>query len=442
MAGQKDGFGNPLPLPRVGEPSNRLPIDLYRRLLPRLQEEDQASGAHGYVMRYDDPDSRYDTGDPLLGSYDAIGVAPLVQELFYVLETRESEEIQTLEDIAALTDPLRCPEELLPQIAASFGYSLEGDLGVSEGISSKQKRAVLLGLIDAYRSRGTFVGFKVFYRMVGFEVINVYELWKTAPEESLQDYSRIRYQTTPIAGAFIGAPGLNSFVGTIADKPIKPGTIRITANTGSGPFVLRDDPDGPTFDLTGQLVGPNGESGTVNYSTGDFTLLLKAPATATVTATFEKVTKEWPYHAARIDIEILMSPGGKPIPLVDTDNLGTILHRMEETRPIHVLLRALTLVFELDDDFGADGASGATDRVGCAQRLEDIRSGQPFPGAPGRNDQYLMDQGDDATDEMTIEIQTLASVTTELTQVFDEQAQIVCPLDTLIINTGGPDEYY
>jgi hypothetical protein len=439
MPAGKDFFGNPLPLRKIGEPSNNLPIDLYRRLLPRIQEEDQAAGAHGYVLRYDDPDSVYDSGDPLTGIYDAIGLSPVIQELFYVLETQEGEDVMALESIAALVDPLRCPEEMLHKIAASFGYQLQQDLGASEGISDIQKRTALLGLIDAFRARGTFVGFKVFYRLIGFEVINVYELWKANINEADEDYSRVRYQTVPAAGIFIGPAGVSSFAGTIPETPIKPGTLRITADTGGGPFVLRDD---PIDDTTGSIIGPNGETGTVNYATGVFTMLLAAPSIATVEASLEKVTKEWPYHAARIDLEILMSPGGKPIPLLDAESMSGILRRMEETRPIHVLLRALTLVFELRDTFGEDGASGATDKTGCTSRLEDVRTGQPFPGTPGRNFQYIADQGADAGDEMTVERLDLGGARTELEATFDEQAQIVCPLDSLIINTGGPDAYY
>lgn len=559
MPGNTDGFGNPLPRRSASaDPGNSLPIDLYRRLLPRIQEEDQAAGAHGYTFRFDDPSSKWDSGDPT-EAWDAVGLSPVIQELFYVIERMEGEDVEVLESLDALVDPLRCPEEFLPRIAASFGYALQGDLGEAEGISSEMKRSALLGLIDAYRARGTFIGFKVFYRLIGLEIIEVFELWKKNIQEADQDYSRVRFVgPTPPAGpgtapsvvavaggavtvgahqwvvsfvdstntesplgpasvalaivapdqtvnlalvplgpigttarriyrtkaagpagvfflvgqivdnvttvfvdalsdavlgtpapvgtattAFIGPAGVASFAGTIPDSPIIPGSMRVTADTGSGPIIIRDDPGGIVDEdvVRGTLIGPGGESGAINYRTGEFTLALLAPAVSPVTAQFTRIAEEWPYRAARIDVDILLSPGGAPIPLVDAENLSTILTRMEETRPIHVLLRAIALVAEVQDTFGEDGASGATDRTGCIQHVRDERTGQPFPGDPGRDYNYLLDMAVSAGDEFVVE-QVAGGVTTEHDQVFDDEAQIVCPLDTLVINDGSTDQYW
>jgi hypothetical protein len=396
---------------------NRLRVDLYRRLLPRIREEDQRSGALGYVTHFDDPDAFWDSGDPSK-AWDAIGLSPVIQELFYVLETMEGEDIQALESLDALVDPLRCPEKYLPALAASFGYALE------ERLPDEQKRAILLGLIKAFKARGTFAGFKIFYRMIGFEVIDVRPLFKKTVNEASNDYSSVRYATQAVTQP-IGPMGVSQFAGMLADAPFKPGTLRFSAGGG---VVIRDDPE------TGALIGPTTESGSVNPKTGEFTLILAAPAATAVTAAYDKITEEWPYHAARIDLEISISPGGLvDPPLVDGESVEGILGRLDEVRPVHVLLRVLALIVEMADNF----APGATDKFGCRSMMIDARDGLPFPATPGRYFQSMADQGVAGMDDLLIQHWNGADVVLEGHQ--DDRVAIVCPLDVLKIQTydGG-----
>jgi hypothetical protein len=88
----------------------------------------------------------------------------------------------------------------------------------------------------------------------------------------------------------------------------------------------------------------------VNYATGEFRLNFTAPATGDVTVTYEHVDEEWPYFAARIDLEIRLNVAPDPPPPVDTALVEGLLTRLEEVRPIHVLLRAFALVVELADE--------------------------------------------------------------------------------------------
>ncbi len=63
------------------DPRNQNRLDLYRRLLSKIQEQDQASGAQGYILHWDDPDAEYDEAeiDPTQ-MWDAIGVSPILRE--------------------------------------------------------------------------------------------------------------------------------------------------------------------------------------------------------------------------------------------------------------------------------------------------------------------------------------------------------------------------
>lgn len=402
-------------------PSNKLRVDLYKRLYPEIINQDQISGALGPVIHWNDPDATWlplgENASDLNLVWNAIGVSPLWQNLFFILETMEGEDLQVLENLDTVTDPLRCPTELLGDIAASFGYALE------ENISDTQKRVVLLGLIDAFKCRGERISWKVFYRLLGFDIVNVFPLFKKNIHEALGEYSRTRFVTSPQTNIPIGPGGQASFSGRIADVPIQPGTL-LFKDTGVGGKVVRDDGEG----------GLVGAQGSVNYVSGAFTLTLPAPAIGPVVASLAQVTSEFPYQAARIDVEILLSPGGAPIPLVTPQSISNLLVRMEEVRPVHVLLRNLALIAEVDDTFGADGHSGATDQTGCVQILIDQRDGPPPPAIPaGRNFHFMIDEGPGAGDELSVQ-QVVSGSTTEYAQDFDELAELVCPIDALVID--------
>lgn len=414
------------------EPSNKLRVDLYRVLLPEIQRQDRLSGAQGPVLHWNDPDAEWDfltlhprAPDALNAVWNKIGLAPLWKELFHVIETLEGEDLAVLETLDALIDPVTCPESRLPDLAASFGYRL------AQGLSEEAKRLAILGLIAAFKSRGTPISFKVFYRLLGFSAVNVFPLWKKEIHEALGDYSRVRYAVVPVMNVPVGPAGSSAFVGTLADAPIEPGSLRFF-DTGVGGVTIRDD--------NGALLGPAGETGTIDYKTGAFQLVLTAPAIGSVTASLNKVTEEWPYHAARIDLEILISAGGGgPVPVIDGEAVAELLVRMEEVRPIHVLLRNFALVSEIHDIFGADNASGATDRAACVQTRKDVRD-----GPPGRDFTFILDAGPGAEDDLTIEQRDPGThITSVLDKNFEDKAAIVCPLDTLIIHfsNGDPDIY-
>ena len=187
--------------------------------------------------------------------------------------------------------------------------------------------------------------------------------------------------------------------------------------------------------------GPGGESGTVNYSTGVFTLNFVAPTVGVVTADYESIAEEWPYHAARIDIEILLNPGGdlvNPIPLVDADVVRNILSRAEETRPIHVLVRALTLISELEDTV----SPGATDEQACITKLKDVRPGSPGLGVDGLDHTYILDFVPDIASDVAFIDRVVGGVLSRRDYLFEEQAPILCPMDALTIEGPPSGPFY
>lgn len=421
-------------------PRNKNRLDLYRRLLPRIIEEDQRSNAQGYSYHWDDPDGAWDEtllsdDDPIWRAWDQIGLSPVYQELFHVIETMAGEDLEALETLDAHIDPFRCPEDVLPQIAASFGYALDTSQ------SEQRKRLAVQGLTEAFKSRGTFIGFKVFYRLLGFEIINVFPLWKKNINEERNDYERVRFATTPITAEAVGPAGNTAYVGQLTDGPPKPGSVRFI----SGTTVVRDNVlvNPEVIDDArgrGELIGPNGETGTIQYSTGAFTLNYPAATAVPVTVDYERVDEEWPYHAARIDVEINLSPGGVAVPLVDVEVTDNILRRLDEVRPIHVILRALAFIVELRDDVGPT----ASDRTACTTKLKNVLSGQPFPGILGLDHTYMLDGATTfasypGEDELSI-VEDYLVGTDIRHQPMEERAPMVCPLDTLTVDgpPGGP----
>lgn len=412
-------------------PGNNLRVDLYRALYPEIQEQDQAADHIGPALHWNDPDAVWN-GDGVTDVWNAIGLAPVYQTLFWVLETMQGEELDVLESLNALTDPFECPTELLADIAASFGYRLKEDL------SEEMKRVVVQGLIHAYKTLGQFNGFKCFYRMVGFKIIRIFPLWKKDINEERNDYNRDRYSMTPNVAEPVGLAGTQAFATNLSGTPIKPGTVRIA---DGGTVVVKDEPteyqpEGLTLEPAGVLVSAAGEVGTINYTTGAITLDLGAPAAGAVTADYEQIDEEWPYHAARLDIEILMNPGGVPIPVTDDEVFRDILTRMDEARPIHVLLRAITLAFDISDTL----TPGATDFTACIQTLKDTRGGYEPDFIPGRDTTYFLDQAPYPEDG-GLSIEELHVVGNDLyRQELEDRTGFVCPLlDVLIVDTGGAD---
>lgn len=417
---------------RRGGANNQLRVDLYRQLIPQIQTQDQKSGAQGYVIHWNDPDAQWNKADDIRSAWNAVGLSPVIQSLFWVLETLEGEELAVLESMDGLIDPFATPVELLGDISASFGYRLKEDL------DEDTKRMVVQGLFHAYKALGQRIGFDVFYRMVGFQIIRVFPLWKKDVFEANNAYNRVRFVTTTIGPEAIGPAGSIAYRTNLSDSPIQPGTLRITDGTD----VLKDQPagflqDGLAVGVEGTIIGPNGtEFGTINYQSGELEVTFDAVTLGAVTAIYEQITEEFPLHAARFDIEILMNPGGVPIPLVDGEVLRSILDRLDEVRPIHVLLRALTLAFEFEDTVD----SFASDQTACTQKLQDSRD--PFAGLPGREFLYFLDASPNVRQDDLLIDHASGGTQTKDVILEDRLDGFTCPgVDTLDIDAGAFSQF-
>lgn len=405
------------------EAYNRLRVDLYRRLLPRIQLEDQQSLTFGHALHWDDPDSEWDTAnDPEAAvqlAWDAIGLTPIIQNFMYAIEEAEGEDLAVLESLDALLDPMTCPVNMLPVLARSFGYDLE------VSIPEDMQRAVVLGLRDAYKRIGQYAGIKVWYRMIGFEVLDIIPLHKKDVYEENNDYNQSRYATTPITGQAVGPAGNQVYTGALPNVPIKPGTVLFTDGTTSA--RSSEDSD--------DIVGAGGVVfGEIDHTTGRFTVDFQAATVGAVTVDYEQVTEEWPYQAARIDIEINISPAGVDPPVIDEEAVSNILERLDECKPIHVLLRTLGLTVEFQDTL----QPGATDQESCAQTAQNLVD--PVPSDPlsfGLSDLYIIDEAVRGEDGMLVEVLDALGTVVGAEAPFDDRAEIVCPLDVLEIDTGG-----
>lgn len=410
---------------RMGGANNKLRVDLYRRLLPQIQQQDQQAGMQGYNLHWNDPDAAWNKTNDIRSVWNSIGLAPCIQTLFWVIETLEGEELAVLEGMDSLTDPLNCPEEVLPLLAASFGYRLKQDLDV------ETKHIVVQGLFHAYKALGQRVSFDVFYRMVGFNVVRVFPLWKKAIFEDQDRYNRTRYVRAAVGAEPIGPAGGTSYNTILGSIPIVPGSVRIT----DGTRILKDAPEGFQqegifFGNVAPIIGPGAETGTINYQTGELTVNFGTLTAGAVVADYDQVADEFPYRAARMDLEVIMNPGGVPIPLTDSEALRSVLERLDEIRPIHVLLRALTLGFELDDTV----SPGAHDNTVCTTMLVDSRS--PVTG-DGLEARYILDSyREDGVDDLFIEHESSGTPETEAV-IEDRLDGFVCPgMDLLDIDAG------
>jgi len=292
---------------------------------------------------------------------------------------------------------------------------------------------VVQGLFHAYKSLGQRVGFDVFYRMIGFKIIKVFPLWKKEVNEDQNRYSQTRYETVTVPAEVVGPAGSLTYRTTLFGTPIAPGSLRIT----DGTVTLKDQPDGFLADglvvsREVPIVGPGGETGSIDYSTGELVVTFGAATLGPVTATYEQITEEFPYRAARMDIDILMNPGGAPIPLVDSEVLRSVLDRLDEVRPIHVLLRAMTLAFEILDTV----EPAATDAVSCVQVLQDSRDELGL--APGREFLYMLDASP-AVRQDDLFIEHASGGTPQTMVALEDVLQgFTCPgVDTLDIDAGA-----
>lgn len=317
--------------------------DLYGLLLPPLREEDAKTGTMTYLNHWDSPDEEvylWDQPDNMDDAvWDKMGLRPVIQRLFWCLEEQEETMLEELESMSDLVNPDRCPARFLGYMASSLGYPLDGSL------TEQEQRETIKGIMTAYGEHGTPLSWTVFYRMKGFK-IKYYPLWKKIYAEDQDRYNRDRYVTTTAFPVMV-LPG--TFVNSLPQAPLKPRSLILT----DGTEIMRDDGKG-------LFVGNLGGYGTVNYLTGAMRLHFNPPGpVGPILLNGETVNEEYPYHAARVDLDFFLVPlkGGAP-PDVTPEFVSKILHYLDEVRPIHVIIRTFNLVMEIEEElenFVTDG---------------------------------------------------------------------------------------
>jgi hypothetical protein len=338
--------------------SNHLRVDLYSKLLPAIIKEDMAHGVESITNFWDDPDFVWDEGK----MWDELGILPVIKNLFYCIEQEEVADLREIDHLRDLVDPNLAPDKFLDYLALTLGHPLE------EGLTTEAKREVIRSVIALNKVRGRDLSWPVFFRLLGFQVVST-PLWKKNVHEENDDYSRTQYKTEQIIGEVLGTPGLTNYSGSVGDAPIQPGSFRLHVNG----LTFRDNGDKLSSGY-GTLISPDGSTGRINYATGRYQVNLAAVAATNLEADYKHITEEFPYHAARVDLELTFFLNEEPSTATESiteEFLHRVLARLELVRPIHVLVRLLIVV--LDAPEVIDGF--CTDTIFCGPTMgKDVRS--------------------------------------------------------------------
>jgi len=372
---------------------NRLRVDLYTRLFPHIIREDNLRGVEGVVNFWDDPLLKWD-GKAL---WNEVGILPVIKNLFFCIEKEEELDLQEIDGLTDLVDSDTCPEQFLDLIAGSLGYTLE------DGLSEAGKRETLKSIIEINKSRGKRLSWDVFFRIGGFSVTTV-PLWKKTIQESDGQYSRLQYQIASQTET-VGTPGTAGYSGTLSNTPIRPGSVRIKVNGKT----YRDDGNKLSGSF-GQVVSADGATGQINYARGTYELVLPLVATTNVVYEYEQIINEYPYRAARVDLELFYVVSEDGTHAFTEETIRKLLERLEYVRPIHVLVRLIVITLDIEDiveDF-------ARDEILPVHMAKDVRETEyrfyTADLAEAPMDQELVTYEDDVLDRMKVHLEDQTAV--------------------------------
>lgn len=108
------------------------------------------------------------------------------------------------------------------------------------------------------------------------------------------------YTSEYVNGETLGAAGLTSYSGNFAYTPLRSGTIVITSTNASGNVVINDDGNG---NLVLSSATPT-NVGTVNYTSGAFTITLSAATTSTLTANYQFNLETAPSTIPDVNVQV------------------------------------------------------------------------------------------------------------------------------------------
>lgn len=115
---------------------------------------------------------------------------------------------------------------------------------------------------------------------------------------------RVGYTDEKVSGEVEATAASATQSGTLAETPVRPGSVEIVVTTGSGSATLRDNGNGGLAVVGTNATGQNLTSGTINYVTGAFSAVFAASITTTsVTASYQ-TNSEGQYVKPQMDLEI------------------------------------------------------------------------------------------------------------------------------------------
>lgn len=358
--------------------------------------------------------------------WDRMARLPVIQRTFWPIELESVELTDRVTEFQDLNDPDKLKQE---HVALAFeGYGFPETV---VDIDLKASQALLRSLRNLWQTKAGRRSWFALLRTLDYE-IQVFELWKNNPFNNYGDdpgevYSRLEraaaatigplivgggndtdivnfqfdFITNPadpttiilqldafpdVTGESIGASGATAYSGTLASFPLQAGTLTIEDVGGSQ--KLTDDGNGA---FTGDGTG------TINYTTGAFSVLFNTITTSGPTADYVPVDSETltvnsttgaitgsisatgqmdlvsgdgtinfrrlirasqllrstystpaaTFRAARVDLEFDLDD---TVPHKAGDRaVGAILGAIEVVRPIHVLIRALALTIPINE---------------------------------------------------------------------------------------------
>jgi len=393
-------------------------VKLYELLLPQIIEEDQKTGHLVYMDYWDGAHGSAispwdDIGDPD-AIWDRTGYKPVYKSLFWVLEEESGVELRELGGLKDLRDPNTCPAAYLPVMSESLGHTL------GEGLDEQEQREVVKSIIHLNKIRGQEISWYVFYRILGYKIV-AWPLWKKEVHEAQDRYSKVRYANPTARSETVWDPGIPLGPNPFAYTPVRPHSV-----------IMADAVETFRDDGKGNLLGSAGGYGTVDYLSGKWTITFGSGAIAgALTAAYDQITDEYPYHAARVDLDFYIVPiAGPPAPVVDPTFVNNMLSRLEEVRPIHVLLRHFSLIYEVDDEV----VNFATDGIFCGANMGEDIIGNEI-------NFYAGDAGPEAGNDI-LEINKLGIVPEEKEVLMEDVTTFTHPaLDVLTIASTPPQPH-
>jgi hypothetical protein len=393
-------------------------VKLYELLLPQIIEEDQKTGHLVYLDHwdgaYESAISPWDETENIDAIWDRTGYKPVYESLFWVIEEESGVELQELKGLKDLRDPNTCPAVYLPVMAESLGHPME------ENLDEQEQREVVKSIIHFNKIRGQHISWVTFYRIAGYKIIP-WPLWKKAVHEADDRYNRERYAAPVSYTETIWDPGIPLGPNPLANTPVRPTSVLMSDTVET----FRDDGEGT-------LLGSAGGFGTIDYLTGKWTITFGAGSiTGSLSATYDQVTDEYPYHAARVDLDFYIVPiAGPPAPIVDPTFVNNMLAKLEEVRPIHVLLRHFTLIYEDEDEV----VNFATDGILCGAHMGEDTIGDEI-------NFYAGDAGPEAGNDI-LEIDKLGLTPEEKEVLMEDLTTFTHPaLDVLTISSTPPQPH-